>query len=1012
MSKTQSQPSSFQLAQALSALLAKYKASCLLVDRQYQLLSSFNEGLEVLKEPVGRRTTDITQRIVAELEFPLISALHWAQSERGPVSARGLKMEREGRRYNLQLEVTYHESNNGREDFFSIVFQEEQTPPRSSEEKWEAETMGDQQIRAREEELQPTYKQLQLQEVIAELETSNQEQQVKNKELEERVEECTQARQKAEARLRAILTTTSALVGLKDREGRYLVVNREYLASLGLREEQVIGQRARALFPPKIAEVLRANDQQVLESKSVLQFEEQIPQADGSLRTYLTTKAPLMNQKGEVEAICSISTDISEQKRTEAELREGVARERTLLKIVEKMRQSLELEEILATTTEQLRATLKCDRVTLYRFNPDWSGEFVAEAGGGEWIKLVDNQQLSMGLDTYLQETQGGRYKQNETWAVEDIESADLSDCHRELYSQIQAKSVAIAPIKQGEKLWGLLAAYQNQGPRGWKEGEMRLLTQTGIQLGISIGQMDLFSQIQQQSLQLQQAKEAAERANQTKDVFLAHMSHELRTPLNSILGFSSILERELSCEPEQLHSVELVKQSGKHLLALINELLDFSKVSAQKLELEPSALNLIQFLEEVAEIFQFKAQQKGLNFSAQIFPSVPRAVSVDQVRLRQVLFNLLSNAIKFTETGRVIFTVGARADFPVEIEEIDRGTPVSAGSAVKRRSNADCPEAAFVNNNRQITHLSSRRLRFQIEDTGRGIPDGKLEQIFAPFEQLINNTARLEGTGLGLTISQKIIQLMGGEIQVESEVARGSKFWFELELREIEAELLPPVTKAVTATKRKLNTPCKILIVDDHEENRLLLVKYLQSVGFTLKSARNGQEGLALAEIFQPEAIVTDLAMPVMNGQELMARIQQHPHLRETLVIAISAHREFILGSSELDCDDFLSKPVDLSQLLEVLDTHLQLDWQWKESTPEAPPPSALIAPEQQDVISLLEAVKLGDIEAIEAQIKAIEAKNSRYLTFVAEVRQLARSFQLLRLEQLLQKLGSALKE
>ena len=837
MSNTQQ----LMLDKAFSAFLAKYKATYFLVDREHRLLYSFNDGIEVLKEPLGQRTTDITQMIVADLQLPLIKTLHRAQREGVPVSYRGLKMEREGRRYNLQLEVTYHESHKLADDFFSIVIQEDETPHQSSVERFEANVIANQKIRSLEYELQQTRENLQA--VIEELETTNEE------------------------------------------------------------------------------------------------------------------------------------------------LREGAERERTLLKVVEKIRQTLDLEEIFTTTTEKLRGTLKCDRVTLYRFNPDWSGEFVAESCGQEWIKLVNNQQLSIWHDTYLQETQGGRYKQNEILAVEDIEGAGFSDCHRELYAQIQAKSLAIAPIFQGEQLWGLLAAYQNERPRFWKEGEMRLLTQTGIQFGISIAQIDLFTQLQQQTLQLQQAKQAAETANQTKDIFLSHISHELRTPLNSILGFSNILQKKLSSEPEQLHSVNIIKQSGKHLLALINELLDFSKVSAQKLKLEPSAFNLIQFLDEVAEIFQLKAQQKGLTFSVQILPSVPRAVSVDQVRLRQVLFNLLSNAIKFTETGRVIFTVGAREDFPfVETEKIES------------------QEELEVNNNRQIEHSSSRRLRFQVEDTGRGIPDSKLAEIFAPFEQLISNTEQLEGTGLGLTISQKIIQLMGGQIQVESEVSQGSKFWFELELREIEADLLPTSTKPVTATKRKLNVARKILIVDDNDDNRSLLVKYLQSVGFTLESARNGQEGLEIAEIFEPHAILTDLAMPVMNGRELIARIQQHPHLRDTIVIAISANREFILGSSEIDCHDFLSKPVDLSQLLEVLETHLQIDWQLSESTKEAHHPSAIIAPEEQDLISLLEAVELGDMEAIESQINSLESKNSQYVNFVEEVRQLAMSFQQRRLEQFIQ--------
>ncbi len=809
--------------------------------------------------------------------------------------------------------------------------------------------------------------------VNEELKTSQFQLRQLNHKLEERVEERTQALQQSETRLRAILDTTSSVIYLKDVEGRYLLANKQYFNLFDLNESKILGKSDRDIFPQEVANLLIDHDRQVLETKKILKVEEQVPIADGKLRTYISNKAPLIDEHGEVYAVCGISTDISQQKQVEVELRASAARESTVLKIVQKIRQSLDLVEIFQTTTQELRETLKCDRVVTYRFNPDWSGEFIAESVAEGYPSLLGSNIQTGWTDTCLQETKGGRYSTTpSSFVVNDIEQAGLTRCHKEIYQKIQARAFCITPIFQGEKLWGLLAAYQNSHPRKWIDGETSLLTQTGIQLGISISQVDLFTQIQ--------VKKAAEIAGKAKDIFISRMSHELRTPLNSILGFSDLLKKELIGDSEKLHSVDIINQAGQHLLALIEDILDFSRISAKKLELQRSEFNLIQFLNEVASIFQIQVKQGGLKFCAEILPSVPIAVSLDKVRLRQVLLNLLSNAFKFTETGKVTLKVGAVNDFMV-----DKSQQLEASN----------------NNN---SHSSSKKIRFQVEDTGRGIPDSELESIFTPFSQIVDNKNKHEGTGLGLSISRDLIRLMRGDIQVVSKINQGSRFWFDLEIPEIAVDLLPASTKPVVTMERKLNVPCKILVVDDNDDNRSLLVKYLQSMGFTLKSANNGREALAIAETFEPEAILTDLAMPIMDGREMIAKIKQQAHLQNIVIIAISANSQFILEASEINCHDFLSKPVDLSRLLDLLDTHLQLDWQLSKSTPETDRLSSIAAPEQQDLLSLLEAVQIGDLEGIESQIKFLETRNDRYLSFAEEVRQLTQSFQLDRLEQFIQ--------
>jgi two-component system, chemotaxis family, CheB/CheR fusion protein len=472
-----------------------------------------------------------------------------------------------------------------------------------------------------------------------------------------------------------------------------------------------------------------------------------------------------------------------------------------------------------------------------------------------------------------------------------------------------------------------------------------------------------------QTELDLEESRQQLERASLAKDSFIAHMSHELRTPLNSIIGFSHILLQNPSSIEQQLRDINIINQSGQHLLTLINDILDFSKIEAGKLQLEAQNLNLIDFLGDIIDIFQFSAEQKGLSFETQIADSLPIAVKTDETRLRQVLLNLLSNAIKFTEAGSVTFSVVCIEDF------------------VKDKWHKIC---------------------FQVADTGIGIPEDKLGDIFIPFQQLDTQLHNQEGTGLGLTITQNILQLMDSKIQLSSNLGEGSRFWFDLELMEIDEpnSYTPRKLETETKTIRHLKQPCKVLIVDDNADNRNLLICYLQPLGFITEEAENGAVCLTKLAIFQPDVILLDLMMPVMDGRETIEQIRQQNKLGDTLIFMISANSESIINSQKLDCDAFIPKPIDLDNLLELLETHLQMEWTIINQVTSKKNLSAFVPPPQNELRELLELVNLGDIEAMERQIQLWEELDSQYASFVIEIRQFMASFELDKLENTIARL------
>ena len=621
-----------------------------------------------------------------------------------------------------------------------------------------------------------------------------------------------------------------------------------------------------------------------------------------------------------------VQSELAIRKQTEKAIALQLQRQRTLGEITQQIRESLDIKQILATVTQQVKEILQGDRIIVIRLFGNGRSQIVEESVLTEFAALKN---LHWDDQLWSQEILN-HYCQGKPRIVPDIMTDMGTNCLVEYASIGQVKSKMVAPILQEvrsseshrgvaagptNKLWGVLVVHACREKRVWQESELLLLQQIANQLAIAVQQASLFEQLQQQLTERQQAQqqlternqqlgasnEELARATRLKDEFLANMSHELRTPLNAIMGMSEGLQEQVFgiVNEQQIKALQTIERSSSHLLELINDILDVAKIESGQMELDCTPVSINHLCQSSLPFIKQQALQKRIQLEIKVPLNLPDLL-IDERRMRQVLINLLNNAVKFTPNG-------GRITLEVSVQQ-RRADPDSA----------DSPPDFLVKETLQIA----------VVDTGIGIASEDINKLFQPFIQIDGALNRqYQGTGLGLALVKRIVELHGGQVGLTSEVGVGSCFTIDLPYTgccapssvDLESQTEPRIEPS--GPEQQGGSPL-ILLAEDNEANISTVSSYLKAKGYRILLAKNGEEAIALAKSENPNLILMDISMPGMDGLEAMQQIRLDPSLVDLPIVALTAlamtgDRDRCLAAG---ANDYLTKPIKLKQLVATI--------------------------------------------------------------------------------------------
>ncbi len=830
------------------------KVTCLLVNIDNRLLNVFYNDAELLQIPVGEANLEVTEIILPELKLPMGTALHRAKRDKQKVLYTGIKLYRNDREEGITLRVGYNIKNPSLEEYL-IVFLEIETlpviPVVSSSQNQVYEVVPEVAQQMAELEYELQQTRENLQAAVEELETINEEQQATNEELLASNEELQSTNEELQSANEELFTINSQYQA-KIEELTHLSEDIDNLLhSIDIGVVFLDKNLVIRRFTPAVSQAINIRGTDV--NRPLYHFTNNLdcPDFIEILQQALSTQQPI-----EREVTLSTTGEIL-LLRVNPYIRENNINDGIVVTLVN-------INELQSTKIQLERTNNFLE--TLYESSP--TGLFLLDTE----LRFLRINSTFAGINSLnISESIGKTFSEL---------LPNLTDRLNPIFSQILATGEIVSNIEIN------IPYTVDPEIDGWWLANFYPVELSNSQIGIA-GVITEISQLKRIQEELLHSRSLAEAASQTKSEFISRMSHELRTPLNVILGFTQVLSYGDNLNNEQRENLNMMTKSGHYLLELIEEVLDLSRIEANRLQLQPSFFDLHSLISDLRETFKIMAESKSIELLFEIDAAVPQYIHADRRKLRQVLINLLSNSIKFTDQGHIKLKVG-----------------------VVQRSETE------GNNSEEIFPGTTATLTFEISDTGKGISEQDLEKIFDTFVQGEAGKESQTGTGLGLTISQRFVQLMGGELQINSELNLGTTANFSIIINSV-SNLAPVNLSAeqhIVGLAPDQPEYC-ILVVEDREDNRQLLLMILAPLGFRVLEATNGEEAIQQWEQHQPQLILMDLRMPVMNGFEAIQQIKSTPEGQATAIVALSASvgtlSEEQQSFLEANCADILAKPL-----------------------------------------------------------------------------------------------------